>query len=674
MKRFYGFFDHPGPSLLMLVFLTVLLYGGTLGYSWHFDDFHSIVNNPRLQMERLTPESVAAAMTAEPAMGRYDSNRLFRPVVNLTFALNRLVGGPDVFGFHVVNIAVHAAASVVLYLLILALYEAPGLCHTLTGERRAAAFFAAALWAANPVNVQAVTYIVQRMASLCALFYLAALLCWVRARTGSAQKRFRRFALSGVCFLLALGSKENAAVLPLSILLVEAAFFRNPFSGKKGKAFLLICIAACGGVAGWLVLSGTMAKLLGPYAYKSFTPGERLFAMPGVILFYLSLLVLPLPSRLTIHHDFTPDTLWIRPEVSALAAILLAACTVAAVGSLKKRPVLSFSFLFFMANHLVESSILPLELVFEHRNCLPAAFLFWPLAGVFAGAVRMSRRNSVIAVLPLALIMAFGAGTLVRNRAWRNEATLWRDAAMKAPQAARPVQNLARVMNLAGNPDKALELYRASLSLHDPKETQTRALALKNMGTILYGRGDLKGAVSCFRSALDLFPAYHSARRDLAVALAGTGDLAAAGKVADDLVRRPGDAGAYILKGAILLRQRQPGAALSPLKSALARSPMDPSALRYLGAAFTMKGDFTRARWFLRRAREQAPGAPVVHFLMLDNLVRSGEREQARRYYRRLVSGRDEKQVWAAFAQIQGDALEPPLSPDLRGVLGADGS
>ena len=132
------------------------------------------------------------------------------------------------------------------------MFETPRLAQHQKNDAFWIALLTAALWAANPIQTQAVTYIVQRMASMAAMFYILGLYCFIAARL--AQTPFQRYALIIGCagsYFLAVMSKENAALLPLSILLAEFTFFRDCRSPKEIK-LLIVMLAA--GFAGVLVL------------------------------------------------------------------------------------------------------------------------------------------------------------------------------------------------------------------------------------------------------------------------------------------------------------------------------------------------------------------------------------------------------------------------------------
>jgi len=187
------------------------------------DDYHTIVMNQKLHVNNLTPSSLFATFFSNYG----NENRLYRPLSCLTFALNWYIGKDNPFGYHVINNAIHVLTGFFLFLFIFNLFKTPALRDTDSEHTYFVALLTACFWAVNPVQTQAVTYIVQRMASLAALFYIISMLLYISARM-TTSKYNKSFFITGcfLSFLLALASKENAATLPVTLLIIEVVFFR----------------------------------------------------------------------------------------------------------------------------------------------------------------------------------------------------------------------------------------------------------------------------------------------------------------------------------------------------------------------------------------------------------------------------------------------------------------
>ena len=202
-------------AFALLFFLILLLYSNTFQASWHFDDFPNINNNPRIKISNLKPETLFQTFIASRDGGLYLGKKVYRPVACLTLALNWYVGQDNVLGYHIVNLCIHFITAFVLFLTILRLFCTPNLKGKYTGSEYFIALLAATLWAINPIQTQAVTYIVQRMASMAAMFYILGIYFYLRGRLCEIRKnRIWWYICCGGSYLLAIGSKENAITLP----------------------------------------------------------------------------------------------------------------------------------------------------------------------------------------------------------------------------------------------------------------------------------------------------------------------------------------------------------------------------------------------------------------------------------------------------------------------------
>ena len=380
----------------------------------------------------------------------------------------------------------------------------------------------------NPIQTQAVTYIVQRMTLLASFFFIAGIYCYLLARlSGSKQQRILMFVFCAVSFLLGMVAKENAALLPLTIIAIEAIFFQNlgnPQVRRRVFTFSAVCGLAIVILGGVIFLKGDLLSIFSGYGGRYFTPSERLMTQPRVLIFYLSLIFCPLPGRLSIDHDFALSTSLLHPWTTLPAIVLAVAMVVGALFQARKRPLLSFAILFFFLNHLVESSIIPLELVFEHRNYLPSMFIFVPVAEGTAWLLDRYRGKQPILYrsligLVICLMIRFGWGTYVRNKVWQTEVSLWTDANHKAPMLHRPLHNLAMARyDKSGQLEKALELYQKAAQLKMHRRSH-RARLYGNIANIYYRTGDYDAAEVYFKKAVDIAPFIEDNRYRLAETL-----------------------------------------------------------------------------------------------------------------------------------------------------------
>jgi protein O-mannosyl-transferase len=511
---------HPGSArregiftpALFLCLLVAFAYGNSFHASWHFDDYDNITQNSRIRIHDLSLKSLwDAALPPSEFKGRFQ-----RPVSRLSFALNWYFGKESVVGYHVVNSAIHLTTSFILYLTMLRLLRSPNVGSGYPRDGHPAiALPAAALWAVHPIQIQAVTYVVQRMTSLAAMFCVLAIYLFLVGR--SQTSGFHRAFSYGGCllaFVLAIGAKENAFMLPLSLFLVEIVFFRDGRDPSVKRSFAFAFL-----IAGLLALLGSLAfswadlsSHFKHYDLRPFTPFQRLLTQPRILLLYLSQILFPLPSRFSVVHDIDPSVSLLEPPTTALAGLGILILAFVSIKNIRKWPLLAFSILFFLLNHLPESSILPLELVFEHRNYLPSLFLFLPLAAaafrVLARYRGSSRAVPLLMVTALAaLLVALGTSTHWRNRDWRTERSLWEDATSKAPLSARPYHNLAwAYYHRNGMFPGALRYYEMSLNAPLVENLAGRAYTLTNMASIYSTTGDYEKALTLSRRAIDILP------------------------------------------------------------------------------------------------------------------------------------------------------------------------
>jgi hypothetical protein len=351
---------------LLLLFLAVSIlavYLPTLSYPFHYDDRLVILDNPGLQVQGWGLRSWALILRSSP-------RAVNRPVAQVSFVLNHRLSGMDPRGWRAVNILIHLASTLLLFAIGLSFFSQAGV-----GRDRAAwaSLSGAALWGLHPLQTQAVTYIVQRMTSMMTLFFLLGIYLYLRAR---AERRGRSVLLWAGCFisfLLALGTKENAAVFPFAVLLLEL-FLRGGWKGlrevkRSHLAVMLVLVFA------YLVLLENLytggGKVLDGFQNREYTMGQRMLTQPRILLLYLSLLVFPLPGRMAIDRDplFSSDLL--NPWTTTPALLLLVLAVILSLRGMRLRSPVSFAILWFLGTIFLESSFLPLDLVYEHRVYLP---------------------------------------------------------------------------------------------------------------------------------------------------------------------------------------------------------------------------------------------------------------------------------------------------------------
>jgi protein O-mannosyl-transferase len=653
-------------AFIAICLLTSICYSNSLDAVWTLDDNPNILNNPRVQIDNLRWDTLYQTFYSPQhtdADGRY---RINRPVAHLSFALNWFAGGSSAVGYRLVNIGIHCLTAFFLFLSICALLSSPNMQGRYSGSASWVALAATLMWALNPIQTQAVTYIVQRMTSLMTLFYAISLWLYVRARAGGRHS-IVLYVLSAASGLLAVGCKENGVLLPAALLLTDLVFFQD--LSKTVVRRRLLGALGCGLVMGvaisvWLWFRGDLPSLLG-YDSRLFSPTERVLTQARLIWFYLSQLLYPIPSRLSIVHDVELSRSLLDPWATLPAVVLLVGLASAALWQSRRRPFVSFSVLFFLLNHLIESSILGLELVFEHRNYLPSLFLFVPPAIGLAWVIdRLQPRTSQVVRLCAALIvLGMASGTWVRNLAWADARTFWLDAGMKAPQSVRPIANLAyEYYERIGDYRTAFKLYHQALMLQDYNRI-TRSLLHVNIACLYNFAGVFQRANEHIETALELTPEFDQARNQQALILCDAGKLDDAYAVILPLVEtRPLSPDYRCTLAYILLKCGRIAEGMSQLEAALKIAPKAPKLMSLSGIGASLDGDYARAERLFNRVLQVVPNDKRVLLWMMDLKIKTQDSAAAGRFKDRFLSDLQSDQIETVLALSLREGLMPEPS------------
>jgi protein O-mannosyl-transferase len=626
-------------AAVTLALLVFSVYSNSLHSSFHLDDFHSIRDNPNIHLKDLTWQNIQKTL-------RSDLNypeKLYRPVSGFSLGLNYYFGGLEVKGYHLLNMAIHYLSALFLFLFLHQTLQLPSLEEKYGRRAYSIALLGSALWAVNPIQTEAVTYVVQRMSSLAGMFYILAMYFYIRARKESRGTWKRVFGISClIASVLAFGSKENAALIPLALILCEIILVQKDrlrWLKKNGPWLAGALVFAL--VLGLMYLhyrrSGGIQAFLGDYQDRPFTLKERLLTQPRVILLYLSLLIYPSPSRLSVAHSMEISKSLLTPPSTLAALLLLTGFLLFLVFVSGKYPLLSFSYLFFFVNHLLESSVFPLEMIFEHRNYIPSMMFFLPPAiGLFRALesrkVGAGMKFILFSSITL-LLVGFGMWTFERNFAWTSEGTLWRDAMEKAPDQFRPHHNLGLYYQEQGYLNRAIAEFKKALESPGFSRKDEAFITYYQLGKAYQELGRMDQAEHSYEGALRIKP-------DLAVAL---GNLA----VLQSLEGHEGLAEEYLQKAlscapddpyvnfnaglACLKKSHRLDEAIRRLNVATgAPGVAGARALLYLGIAYKQKGQLGRATIYFRKAAEANPSdvTPRLHLMEIYHM--SGHEGMAR--------------------------------------------
>ena len=464
-------------ALTLIVF--VLYHPGANG-PYMLDDYVNIKNNTSLKMEEF---NISSLLDATFSMR---SGILYRPVAMLSFTLNYyFTGNIDGYPIKLINIFIHILTAwgvFLLTLLLLRRMEKTG--SGVDGEQRWAgpvALFIAALWLLHPLHVSTVLYAVQRMTELSAMFSFYAAIAYIKGRNdllkGEQEGLWWVLGAVGIGSILATLSKENGALLPLLLIVIEGIFYRfkfHPDIHKFSKRWIYGAIIFPS-VGLLIYLIGLVIAMPEGLYSRDFTLIQRLITESRVIFFYLRLIFLPDIRAMGLNHDdFGISTGLLSPPATILSLIGLAILlAVALYGVWKNRfPVLSFSILWFLAGHLLESTVVQLELVYEHRNYLPA---YGPLfaAGYYISHY-LSSANRILRgikyVVPLLILILLAIPLKERIGHWSMSSRFFFNELKNHPKSARNFVELANGLVLAQQYPRAFASYQTAARL-DPDET-----------------------------------------------------------------------------------------------------------------------------------------------------------------------------------------------------------
>jgi|WetSurMetagenome_2_1015567.scaffolds.fasta_scaffold00913_11 protein O-mannosyl-transferase len=623
--RFSISLDRQAAFAFFALFITLLLvYSNSFQGEWHFDDFVTIVDNPNNRLQSATWDELQKSLYG-PTYGT-DSQRITRPFAYASFALNYLFGGTDVTGYHVVNFLIHFLSAFFLFLLIRLTLTLATLRERYGSVAYPVALLSAFLWSTSPLHVQAVTIIVQRMASLAGLAYVISLYFYALARTAAPRRRrFCFYLLCGMSALVAFATKENTAVLPIGLLLYDL-FFIQGISAKSVRRTLKWSVLplAVVIVLGLLYIDFAMERAVYESGLRPFSPMERLLTQTRVLWLYASLLLYPIPSRLMFLHDIDVSRALFDPWTTAAAIAWIALCLLFATLKAKKYPLISFAILFFFLNHLVEGTVIPLELIFEHRNYIPSMFFFVPIALLMVDCLdyfSYRRGLQVFMAAGFALLLAFqGHTTFERNDVVRSDVHLWLENVKKAPNLSRPHINLARHYYEAGMYEKAAGEWKMAEDLNRDTNLRQVGLASYNLGVYYLDQAkDVDRAEQQFVRALERYPGYPSAVVGLAKIRLKKGDVGGAwGLMQRHILRHRNDVEMINCYALVLLKKGNASEALKAAARAMELKWNDPQSREISGEAWRQLGHWRKAAQCWEEALRMNPANPRAHLALVE--------------------------------------------------------
>ncbi len=464
-----------GVLLWAVLCLVGWVYAGALGGAFHFDDEHSLLDNPHVRDLNHAYDFFTDSQT----FSRNEGSQMYRPLVLLSYALTYRWHGYEAGAFLAVNWLLHLAVVAVAFL-----------CHRSIGLDAGRAALAVLLFGLHPVVAEPVNYVSARSESLAALFSVGAVALYLR--------EYRWAALGSLAlFALALMAKASAAVVPIALIVAELSLLGSWRSLRWQRLSGFALVLGC-------YIWGTQSLVSEALIDAPVRSLAQQAATQTMALMYYAKLAVGLQGQTVEHQFFVAH--W-----HALAVWLSAACVLSA-GALggcwlwhyQRR---AFFYGVWAVLALLPTLVVPLNtLVNERRLYLPLVAL---TALVALLPLRWSRRAKGLAAVVVACAWALMAAQ--RCAVWQSEWTLWTEARERAPLMARPHVKIGVQLRARGDFQGALRAYEQALQIDGQY-----APALNNMGNVYRQMGDEQGAEAAYRRALAIWPHYVDALINLA--------------------------------------------------------------------------------------------------------------------------------------------------------------
>jgi tetratricopeptide (TPR) repeat protein len=605
----------------LIALAGIVVYANSLSGPFVLDDQDTIVMNEQIRV--LSPSVVLFPAVELPVAGR--------PIVNLTFALNYALGGLEVRGYHVVNVALHIACALLLFGIVRRTLGLPAIRDRFGLLSADLAFAMAILWLVHPLQTDAVDYVTQRTELMMGLFYLLTFYASIR---GHEQGRWLIVAV--VSCALGMASKESMVTAPFLVLVYDRIFVFDTLKAawsRRSRFYLSLA-------ATWLILAALVWS--GPrFRSAGFSAGVSVWTyllnQTQMIVRYLRLAIWP--SGLVVDYG-APRALGLG-QVAPYAALLIALAALT-VWALARRPMLGFLGLWFFTTLSPTSSIVPIatEVGAERRMYLPLAAL--AMLAVLGAAWLLDRstrsvpaqRARVAALAALAIVvLLLGTATIMRNREYASAVALARTTFERWP-SARAQHSLGAALIAEKQYEEGINQLRGAID-GDPGARYT-------LGVALFQQGKLPEAVENLREFLAREPfriEAPTAHELIGRALKVQGRFPEAAEQFQQVLRMtPANRAVHGLLAESLMRQQKFDEAVSHYQQFLAFRPNDMGALMQLGVVYVALGRQAEAVAQFRRIVEINPRDGAAHSNLARVLLDTGAVDEAAPYARQAVT------------------------------------
>jgi tetratricopeptide (TPR) repeat protein len=575
-------------SLLLVAAVSSCIYANTLVNEFVYDDAKQIVAN-----RWITDVRYLGDILTNDFWGFWperDSSSYYRPLIHIVNMMVYQVVGLSPWAYHLMNVLLHAANSVLVLLLATRLIESSDNAHS-----RHTPLIAALLFATHPIHSEPVAWACGMPELFFSFFYLLAFYSYAKStdrESGSLPFLF----LSLLGFVLALVSKEPAITLPVILFIYDRSFRRDRLRTTVRRLSPYLAVVGIYLVVRSVVLGGVAASVAGAPLHEWIPDVFSLFPR------YLEKLFLPID--LNAYHSFSPASSVFDRSV-LVGAVVSLAFAASLLLSLRKSGVIFLS-LSFIIIPLLPALFIPGiggNPFAERYLYLPSLGFVMLLALAISGIMERARHGN-LAVLLIGILIAglYSAATIARNRVWKDDYQLWSDVVRKSPDIGIPHNNLGRAYFTMGDVDKAIEHYQIALRLNPD-----HAEAHNNLGAAFATMNTLVEAERHFLAALRLKPTYSDAHNNLGILYGRRGDTdEAAAHFLEALKYRPDFADAHHNLGVAFLSSGLVNRAIEQFREALQLHPDALNTHLSLATAYEMTGLADEARRHRTRAQELA--------------------------------------------------------------------
>ena len=501
-------------AILLICFLSIGLYLNSLNNSFHFDDTPNIIENPYIRNLKDIPSFLKGISSY---VGK------FRILSMFSFAVNYHFHKLNVYGYHLVNLMLHILCGILVYFISRNLFafelkriESYTIDNNIEGKKvNLLSFLTAMIFIAHPIQVNAVTYIAQRNEALASLFYLLSLFLFIKGSSKGGWKKALFLLGTGFSFLCSVFSKEIGLTLPIVLILYDFLFICKTKKEiqKRLKIYLPLFLFLALYIS-FFLKGGMLPLLIKGSEEWLWTPWENLLTQTNVMIQYFKLLLLPLPHWLNFDHSFqVSKSLFEYPTWISISVILL--LLILATILIKKNRLIPFSIFFFFIILAPSSSLIPLwDIMVEYRLYLPIfSYSLILTMGIHYFYQLLTRHYSkkiaqgVVVGISILTLCFYSVITIERNKIFKDDLTLWSDAAKKSPYKMRVHHNLGRAYLMGGDINKAIQEAEIALRLSDRYiRKESVKFILNLLGGAYLDKGEIDEALSMYNRAIEVAP------------------------------------------------------------------------------------------------------------------------------------------------------------------------